>query len=356
MIGVRPLLMTLILFAFPAGGVAAQIASTSSPHGPPLEGTSCETCHTSTDWKVPPKSMEFDHAVRTRFELTGRHIEINCRQCHLDLRWSEPKIALNDCASCHLDVHRGNLSANCYSCHTTEAFADVPGVAVHAQTSFPLTGAHLQVTCETCHTESQAAAFFATLDSECIACHAEDYATTQFVDHVATGFPTDCQQCHETLTWAGGAAFDHVSVSNGFDLVGAHNGTRCSSCHVPPSGDLVFTPTDQNDCIACHQADYDGRHSGSGFPTDCLLCHTNDTFSGGTFADHDAQFFPIFSGEHAGKWNDCGICHTARPDFTVFTCFNCHGQANTTDQHSSVPGFSYESAACLGCHPDGRKP
>ncbi len=433
MIRVRPLLLSLTLLAVLPPGVAAQIAATGSPHGPSPEGSSCTLCHTATDWKARPKSMAFDHSQQTEFELSGRHGELDCRQCHLDLRWSEPKIAANECASCHFDVHRGNLSANCRSCHTTESFAEVPGVAVHAQTTFPLTGAHLQVTCETCHTESQAGAFFGTLDSECIACHEEDYATTQLVDHVATGFPTDCQQCHETLTWTGGTVFDHVSISNGYLLVGAHDGMRCASCHIPPSGDLIFTPsdqndcfachqrdynsehgqdgfpttcldchtqqtwdgadfrhasvgtgfdlvgahaslpcaschiqpgnglkfstTDQNDCIACHQADYDRDHAGSGFPTTCLACHTNGTFGGATFADHDAQFFPVYSGVHAGKWNnDCTTCHTVPSDFAIHTCFSCHehDQAKAADQHTSVPGYSYQSAECLRCHPDGR--
>jgi hypothetical protein len=235
MIRVRPLLLSLTLLAVLPPGVAAQIAATGSPHGPSPEGSSCTLCHTATDWKARPKSMAFDHSQQTEFELSGRHGELDCRQCHLDLRWSEPKIAANECASCHFDVHRGNLSANCRSCHTTESFAEVPGVAVHAQTTFPLTGAHLQVTCETCHTESQAGAFFGTLDSECIACHEEDYATTQLVDHVATGFPTDCQQCHETLTWTGGTVFDHVSISNGYLLVGAHDGMRERLLRVSPT-------------------------------------------------------------------------------------------------------------------------
>lgn len=357
MMSARLLPLTLLLLALLPTGAAAQIAATSSPHGSLSEGTRCTTCHTATDWKASPKTMAFDHTDQTPFELSGRHEDVGCRQCHLDLRWSEPKIAATECASCHFDVHRGNLSVNCWSCHTTASFAEVPGVAVHAQTSFPLTGAHLQVTCEVCHTDNEAGAFFGTLDSECIACHEEDYTDTRLVDHVAAGFPTDCQQCHETLTWTGGTVFDHVSVSNGFLLVGAHDGMRCASCHIPPSGDLVFSPSDQNDCITCHQAAYDREHAGTGFPTDCLACHTNDTFDGASFADHDTQYFPVTSGTHAGKWNnDCTICHTVPTDFAVHTCFNCHehNQSKSADQHQGEPGYSYESAACLRCHPDGR--
>jgi hypothetical protein len=357
MTSIRRFLPSIVFLTLLPAGLAAQIAATGSPHGRLKEGLTCTTCHTAEGWTVSHKNGKFNHAKEAGFALSGRHRELDCRQCHLDLKWSEPKLPADACSSCHLDIHRGNLSPNCRSCHTTESFAEVPGVAVHAQTSFPLTGAHLQVTCETCHTENQAGAFFGILDSECIACHEEDYANTQLVDHVATGFPTDCQQCHETLTWTGGTVFDHISVSTGFALVGAHDGMRCASCHIPPSGDLVFSTSDQNDCIACHQADYDREHPGSGFPTDCLACHTDDTFSGANFADHDTRFFPVTSGKHAGKWNnDCTICHAVPSDFTVHTCFNCHehNQSKSDDQHKDVADYTYQSAECLRCHPDGR--
>jgi len=340
-------------------GLAAQIASTGSPHGTLPAGLECTTCHatSATSWKVSRAGMRFDHNQTTRFELSGRHAELSCRQCHLDLNWSEPTVAEGECSSCHLDIHRGNLSVDCRSCHTTESFTEVPGVTIHAQTSFPLTGAHLQLTCEACHTEGQAGTFFGTLDSDCVSCHEKDYRSTQLVDHAAVGFPTECQQCHETLTWTGGTVFNHVQVADGFDLVGAHDGMRCASCHTPPSGTLLFTPSDQNDCIACHQAAYDREHGGSGFPVDCLVCHTNDTFSGASFADHDARYFPVTTGRHAGTWNnDCTVCHTAPGDFAVYTCFNCHehDQARADGQHSGVGGYSYQSSECLRCHPDGR--
>jgi hypothetical protein len=60
---------------------------------------------------------------------------------------------------------------------------------------------------------------------------------------------------------------------------------------------------------------------------------------------------------HAGKWNnDCTTCHTVPSDFAIHTCFSCHehDQAKAADQHTSVPGYSYQSAECLRCHPDGR--
>jgi len=152
--------------------------------------------------------------------------------------------------------------------------------------------------------------------------------------------------------------FDHVTAGNGYPLIGAHFDLRCASCHIPPDGTLTFQPAGPDDCITCHQADYDREHAGTGIPTDCLGCHTNDTFSGADFRDHDAQFFPVYAGPHAGKWdNDCRTCHAVPNDFTVFTCFACHehDQPQMDDKHSGEPDYTYDNAECLRCHPDGRQ-
>ena len=48
----------------------------------------------------------------------------------------------------------------------------------------------------------------------------------------------------------------------------------------------------------------------------CLDCHP--TGDGGSFTDHDNQFFPIFSGGHQGQWDQCATCHTTPLDRTIF--------------------------------------
>ncbi|MGD8868778.1 MAG: cytochrome c3 family protein, partial [Gemmatimonadales bacterium] len=124
----------------------------------------------------------------------------------------------------------------------------------------------------------------------------------------------------------------------------------------PSNNALLFPPpSDQNDCVACHQDDYDAQHSGSGFPTTCVDCHTQTTWTGATF-QHD-QYFPINSGIHSGKWNGCDTCHNVPNDYTIFTCFACHqhAQARMDSRHADVVGYSYESTACYSCHPNGRR-
>jgi hypothetical protein len=119
-----------------------------------------------------------------------------------------------------------------------------------------------------------------------------------------------------------------------------------------------FSPSSQDDCIACHQNDYSSEHSGTGFPTTCLLCHTNDSWDDANFEDHDSFYFPIFSGTHRGRWSGCETCHTNANDFGDFTCFACHDhrQSEMDEQHHEVPEYIYESAACYSCHPTGRSP
>ena len=39
----------------------------------------------------------------------------------------------------------------------------------------------------------------------------------------------------------------------------------------------------------------------------CLSCHP--TGQPATFTQHDALYFPIYSGSHAGTWSACTACH-----------------------------------------------
>ena len=336
-----------------SGAQAQQLAE--HPHGPLPAGLDCASCHSAQAWSPLKEHPDFDHN-RTDFPLLGAHTRTQCASCHLELRFDEPKLQVDDCASCHVDVHQGNLSDNCASCHNSESFSDVDGLAVHAQTSFPLTGAHEQLVCEACHTNDLGGAF-TFLDTACIACHEADYDGAQTIDHRALGFPTDCEQCHSTLAWAHAVAFDHATASNGFDLVGAHARIRCESCHEPETLTPIFATADENDCVACHQSDYDREHQGSGFPTTCLTCHNTDSWEGALFRDHDQAFFPIFSGKHKGEWDSCQTCHIEPQSFQVFTCLNCHEhrQSKMDDKHREVRGYVYDSLQCYACHPDGRE-
>ena len=123
-----------------------------------------------------------------------------------------------------------------------------------------------------------------------------------------------------------------------------------------PDLGLIFQPADNNDCITCHQQDYNNEHQGSGFPTTCLNCHSVNTWDGATF-DHDGPYFPIYSGAHRGEWNSCQDCHDVPNDYQAFTCLTCHehSQSRMDSKHGGRRGYAYESALCYSCHPRGRE-
>jgi hypothetical protein len=323
--------------AVPAAASGQQAAS-PSPHGSLPAELDCSACHTPRGW----------------FQLTGRHDKVSCARCHLRLRFDEPQLDMAGCSSCHVDVHQGRMRGACVSCHNTTSFRDVAGLSVHARTSFLLTGAHLQVACESCHRDDRGGAYTA-LNTECVACHESEYASSEGIDHVAAGFSTACQDCHGTLAWGNWASFDHVSASGGFPLRGSHAGLICEACHVMPGLDPKFSASGPDDCYACHAQDYDRQHAGSGFPTDCTGCHRETRWGDATFADHD-RVFPITSGAHRGQWDGCETCHTVPSDFRSFTCFNCHEHSQTRmdEKHREERGYAYDSNLCYSCHRNGR--
>lgn len=322
--------------------------------------TDCAACHTTLGFG---SAVAFDHAAASGgFSLLGAHSRIECTACHNpgDLALLFQPASQDDCFACHagdyertanspVDHVAAGFPTDCRQCHTLETWegATVDHVAVSG--GFPLVGAHLALACDACHSAPDFSVPGAPASpDDCVACHADDHQAAH------PGFPTTCLDCHTTTAFQP-ATFDHVAVSGGFDLVGAHLALDCSACHVGPDFEPIWVPAGPNDCYTCHTDDYEAEHAGSGFPTTCLDCHTTDTWAGATF-DHSA-FFPIYSGEHEGEWADCQTCHTQPGNFGVFTCLTCHEhrQSEMDDKHDDVGGYVYESNACYSCHPDGEE-
>jgi hypothetical protein len=275
--------------------------------------------------------------------------------------WVDPEMVLqNYCAGCHERGHAAIfVTLTCPACHSMilewrdSGHGLVSNGHASAASGFDLQGAHALLSCGTCHDPVRGEPVYDPAGwQDCYTCHQDDYEAR----HAGSGFPPACLGCHGPEAWnpLGG---DHAIMSGGFDLVGAHQALLCSACHDPVSWAPLFTPADDNDCIACHQADYDARHGGSGYPTTCVACHDTDSFSGATF-NHEADFFPISTGKHQGEWNGCATCHTSLDDFSVFTCFNCHkhNQVEMDAKHDEISGYRYDSELCLTCHPSGVAP
>jgi hypothetical protein len=338
--------MAILLTPVFLGARDASGQAVGTPHGALAAELSCTSCHTTQGWSPLRRDLEFDHAS-TGFRLDGRHADVSCAQCHARLVFSAAAAEPGDCAGCHLDVHQGTLARSCSACHSTTAFSDLDYGVVHPA-NFPLEGAHLQTSCESCHTDDLGGAYRA-LDTDCVSCHLGEYLAAPLVDHQQLGFSTVCYECHSLLDFRN-VSFDHFIVAGGFELVGRHAGIECTACHAGPGGALPTPAASPDDCVACHRSDYDREHHGTGFPTDCLACHNPFEWDGASF-DHS---FPIFSGPHGGEWNACADCHEVPGDFGSFSCLGCHRQPQMDDKHKEEGGYAYESGACLSCHPTGR--
>ena len=304
----------------------------------------CETCHTTTTW-IP---SQFDHTVTTGFALTNGHSGRQCADCHLGNTTS----ASQECISCHQQNYneaKNHLAQNfpfdCLQCHNTSNWEEA--TFDHNATSFALTGAHVATECSACHTSG-----YAGTSSQCSACHTDNYNQTANPNHTSLGLSNQCNECHTTTPDWQPALFP---VHNDFySLNGAHIAVadNCYLCHAGNYTNIA------NTCAGCHSADYnsttDPPHATAKFPTDCESCHTETAWSPSTF-NHDAQYFPIYSGEHRGEWNSCADCHTEPTNYSVFSCILCHEHNKTEmdNKHNEVTGYVYNSVNCLACHPTG---
>jgi hypothetical protein len=305
--------------------------------------TTCETCHNSTAW-IP---STFIHA-NTGFALTGLHATIQCSSCHVGKVTGLSAL----CLPCHQSVFNTapnhvsqSYPTTCELCHSTTNWTS--STFNHQTTQFPLTGAHTTVTCNNCHTNG-----FGTIPITCVSCHQANYNSANNPSHTALSLATTCETCHTTNTgWAPATFPIH---SNYYVLAGAHTSLACSSCHT----NNTYNGSTPKTCIGCHQTDYNGttnpNHAAAQFPTDCASCHSQTVWTGATF-NHDGSYFPIYSGNHNGRWTLCSQCHQDPLNFATFTCMSsgCHAKSSTDNNHRSVSGYTYTASACYNCHPRG---
>ncbi|MGA9118966.1 MAG: hypothetical protein WB699_06335 [Bacteroidota bacterium] len=317
--------------------------ASNPPHSTGGFSTDCTTCHNTVAWQP----STFDHN-KTNFPLTGAHAAVTpCASCHKTTPWSAQATA---CVSCHqADFNAtnnpphvsGGFPTDCTTCHTTTAWQ--PATFDHSKTNFPLTGAHAAVPCASCHTNNN----YTSVPTACASCHQSDFTSAANPPHASAGFPNDCTTCHTTTAWQP-STFDHSKTN--FPLTGAHAAvTPCTGCHTVSPWSAQATT-----CVSCHQTDYNNTtnpaHASAGFPTTCQTCHTTTAWTGATF---NHTWFPTNHGNAGGT---CATCHSNPNDYSVFSCIDCHehSQANTDPHHTGVSGYSYNSAACYRCHPQGR--
>ncbi|WP_319592237.1 hypothetical protein [uncultured Draconibacterium sp.] len=325
-----------------------QLRAQENPHGDDLS-FDCLDCHTTEGWTFTEATARFSHDL-TDFVLEGQHTVADCKACHTTLVFSEAK---SNCIDCHNDMHNNTVGLDCSRCHDSQSWLVSNITEIHQTSRFPLLGAHNSVDCSACHT-SASLLEFQPLGVECIDCHRQDYYATTAPNHVEAGYSTDCMECHQidAFSWAA-QGINH----DFFPLTKGHANTSCTQCHTSGAFEPVST-----DCFSCHESDYaaatNPSHQNSGFTTQCTDCHTTEPgWSPAEFSIHDDFYFPIYSGEHRGEWNDCFDCHTQQNNYSLFSCIDCHehNQNEMDDEHRGINGYSYNSLACFACHPLGRE-
>lgn len=269
--------------------------------------------------------------------VTAAHadIEAQCDACHSSSA-EIPQSTL--CLDCHEDVAADRADGTgfhgrfatakrneCVNCHTDHEGRDKDIVGIdrglfdHGLSDFPLTGSHVNVTCNNCHQPSQS---FHEAPLACVDCHND-------VDVHDGGLGAQCESCHNTLNFSD-VTFDHTST--GFSLTAGHADTACLDCHRGNRFDQAPTS-----CNGCHQVD--DVHNGSK-GTQCAQCHSTSTWSGIDF-DHLAETGFALTAGHSGLV--CEACHS-QSDYKGASpeCTACH---RPDDHHQGQFGD-----ACQDCH------
>jgi hypothetical protein len=297
-------------------------------------------------------------------DLTTAHAKLegmsNCTQCH-DLG---NKVTNAKCLACHKEIQtligqkRGFHASSavkaqdCFKCHSEHHGRNFEMVRFdekafdHAQTGYPLKGAHKPLDCRKCHTPDKIqvtelrsrAKTFLGLGQACLSCHDDRHQGTM---------SKDCSQCHTMDAWKPASAFDHDRTD--FKLRGGHVAVDCKECHAVTTRNgkefQAFGDVPHADCKACHSDPHNGH-----FVNACAQCHTDQSFSafkGKDHFDHDVTHFKLL-GRHRNV--DCFECHTRTSDpVRVFQdrvgvkmndCATCH-----KDPHEGKFGSD-----CAQCH------
>ncbi len=284
-------------------------------------GQNCAVCHTPTDWD----EVTFDHAL-TNFPLLGAHGEVECTACHLNKLFKDTPPA---CYACHQkdDAHQGQFGQDCAECHTSVTWEEA--TFDHALTDFPLTNAHEQVECESCHLNN----IFVGTSQLCYDCHLQD-------DVHLGQFGRECTTCHTSVSWEE-ATFDHALTD--FPLTGAHKRVECESCHIGG----MFQNT-ARECSACHLEPI--LHIGM-FEATCADCHTTNTW---TPAEYNLPHTFPFDHERRGQPWTCIDCHpTSLQTYTCYQGCHEHTPAKVEREHREEGIRDFQN--CMECHPTGRE-
>jgi hypothetical protein len=296
-------------------------------------GKQCQDCHNVNDWKDAKVNKNFDHS-KTRYPLTGQHLQVSCEKCHKPELPKEVRfkgLKFQNCSDCHVDPHHGAFKKQrCEDCHTTEGFKKVlPSFQFdHSKTKFPLLGGHSKVGCIACHVSGN---FERPLKfSNCADCH-KDIHNGQFADRPQKG---ECSECHKVEGWKPSLFGVKEHATSKYPLEGKHAKVECDKCHIPAGKETIYKVKSAT-CTNCHKDAHDGQFAKAPFQNRCESCHTVADWDRTLFtiAKHRQTKFPL-TGAHAAV--SCAECHKV-------------GAGGRTDK---IIPFAFGDKTCTGCHQD----
>jgi hypothetical protein len=285
-------------------------------------GNNCADCHSETNWKT----TRFDHS-KTHFPLTGKHVDVTCKNCHSDPSF---KGASTRCVACHRrdderKGHKGRFGEKCETCHTDREWKAIR-FDHDRDTRYALRGKHRFAKCGTCHTGKLYQEKIAT---RCVACHRRD---DERKGHKGR-FGEKCETCHSERDWKL-TTFDHDKQTK-YPLRGKHATAKCNVCHTG----FLFKEKLASTCVSCHLKD--DKHKGQE-GLKCESCHNERSWKDALF-DHGLAHFPLL-GRHIKV--ECKKCHLT-PSFkdARTECVACHKK---DDKHKMRLGTE-----CGQCHHAG---
>ncbi len=315
------------------------------------DGGECSACHNVEGFK--PSTFTASSHSTTSFKLIEKHATVSCSKCH-EPRGPETRFrfASSGCSVCHADIHNGQFQGapyqnRCESCHTEKGFSPSTfTLARHMKSNFPLTGGHAAYLCAECHKSRSdvyppTPARFRFGRRDCKDCHADPHKG-ELAERMAAigpdGTPKGCEACHTTKGWKAIAGFDHATTL--FPLEGAHRAVACDSCHKNRNlqtglKDIAFRSAPKA-CSGCHEDIHGGQFSAGTDPPDCARCHRLVKWKPSTF-DHDMASAFKLTGAH--KSVPCALCHTSTKEVsarrvvmyrpTARDCRSCHAGMET---------------------------
>ncbi len=344
---------------------------------------------TSTPVHIPPQVVPFLNQTvpHDEFELTDRHGEPECLNCHSDGRYTGTE---STCQACHgIPLATEEL--------LNSSFREMYNL-VEKQDSgdnYNLYPDHFGERCDECHDSGswEPVAFDHKGIFECISCHAGDIPTVRILpdpiylswleflsyeevindpDH----FPGDCQFCHTSTTdwkdiWY---THEYVFECESCHLEQApelHYSGPCASCHSNYDywPDASVNHEHLKDCLGCHSTHVSDDHILGNQPGMCSTCHSTVSwdikrynhsvslscttchskpsghYSGNCSQCHDTRTWVPEDFFHSNA-GDCQRCHSNPENHYPGSCSSCH----TTRGWRSISYDHMEVRECAACH------